>query len=371
MKHMIFEPIISGHVLEWLNHIYNYVAVQEEEYVFVLPLSFKHEKKRLAWAKASNISVVYLSDEESKICSNKNLLKSAFATSRLISQYAKKLSVDKVFLIFLMKTMPFLTFLLPTNVSVSGVLYRIYLYDEKKRGARLLLEKIRYWIIAKSKKVESVFVLNDTSGACRLNECYKTSKFVYLPDPLPNMKGPFRNVRQELKIPSDNKVFLQFGTIDSRKNSLTILNACLRMSDDEQKNKTVIFSGRIDAKIRSEFFSLVEKLNGKMQIIVEEGFLSYERLNDFCYSSDYLLVLYENVCQSSGTIGYGAFFGKPVLGPSKGLLGDLIKKYSLGIVLDDINPENVKTAMCTSCSPKKNDYCKSHTIESFCKVLLR
>ena len=143
------------------------------------------------------------------------------------------------------------------------------------------------------------------------------------------------------------------------------------MSDEERKNKTLIFSGRIDSKIRTDFFALVEKLKGKMQIVVEEGFLSYERLNDFCYSSDFLLVLYENVCQSSGTIGYGAFFEKPVLGPSKGLLGNLIKEYSLGVVLDCINPKNVKTAMCSLPSPKENDYCKSHTIDAFCKILFR
>ncbi|PWJ55903.1 MULTISPECIES: glycosyltransferase family 1 protein [unclassified Fibrobacter] len=371
MKIMIFETVISGHVLEWIHHIYEYASKEKNEYVFVLPPTFKDEQSRLTWSHANNIEFAYLSDIEVVKCTKGGLLKTAYEASRIIQNYVKLFRADELFLIFLMKTIPFLPFFLPSNVKVSGVLYRIYLYDSTKAGFRLFLEKIRYWILAKSKTIKNVFVLNDENVPSKFNHKYRTNKFIYLPDPLPQIDGPFYDLRNELGIPSLNKIFFQFGTIDKRKNSLTILEACLLMSEEECSDKTLIFSGRFDPTIKDEFCRLVSLLRNKMQVIILEGFISYQQLNNLCFTTDYIMTLYDNVCQSSGTIGYSAFFGKCVIGPSNGLLGDLIIKNKLGVVINQITPETVKQVMLSPIEKQQTTYISSHSVDDFCKVLFK
>ena len=73
---------------------------------------------------------------------------------------------------------------------------------------------------------------------------------------------------------------------------------------------------------------------------------------------------------SSGVIGYAALFGKPVIGPSKGLLGHLINKYQLGeTVGTPINKSFLNIQLCT---PRKTDlYINENLLTNFIKLIIR
>lgn len=370
MKKIIFEPTISGHVLEWIHHLYEYASSLDDNFVFILPSKFEIEKKHFFWKDAKNIEIKYLTENEEKKCTANGLLINAWNASWIIRKYVKTENASEVYLIFLMRLMPFLPFLLPRHTQTSGVLYRIYLYDNSKKRIRLSLEKIRYFIMAKSARVKNIYVLNDEKGAQEFNRTYGTDKFVPLVDPLPVIKGPFHNLKAELNIPSKNTVFFQFGTIDERKNSLNILDSLFLLDEKTLESFTFIFSGRISPNIRLSFFQKIDLLKSKVQIIVFEGFLPYERINDLCYTSDCILTLYTNICQSSGTIGYAAFFKKYIIGPSKGLLGNLIKDFHLGITIDEITPETISTALCKKFEDTPKLYCETHSVPKFCEIFL-
>lgn len=370
MKKIIFEPTISGHVLEWIHHLYEYASSLSDDFVFILSSKFKVEKKHFFWESAKNIKIIYLTEKEEKNCTTDGLLRNAWNASWIIRKYVKEENASEVYLIFLMRLMPFLPFLLPKHTQTSGVLYRIYLYDKTKKGIRLFLEKIRYFIMAKSAKVKNIYVLNDEKGAQEFNHAYNTEKFIPLVDPLPVIKGPFHDLRAELNIPSRNTVFFQFGTIDERKNSLNILDSLFLLEDKTLESFTFIFSGRISPKIRNQFFQKIDLLKPKVQIIVFEGFLPYERINDLCYTSDCILTLYTNVCQSSGTIGYAAFFKKYIIGPSNGLLGNLIQDFHLGITIDEITPKTISAALCKKFEDTPKLYCETHSVSNFCETFL-
>lgn len=61
--------------------------------------------------------------------------------------------------------------------------------------------------------------------------------------------------------------------------------------------------------------------------------------------TDYVLVPYKNVEQSSGIIGYAAQYNKPVIGPSEGLLGELIREYRLGYTITQLSVSNLSEKM--------------------------
>ena len=53
--------------------------------------------------------------------------------------------------------------------------------------------------------------------------------------------------------------------------------------------------------------------------------------------ADYILIPYKNTAQSSGVISYASQFCVPVIGPAEGLLGNLIRKFDMGLCIENPN----------------------------------
>ena len=368
---IIFESSIKGHVLEYLHNIYMYAKHCEDNFVFLLPRSFEKSKSILHWPEAANITFHFITDIEAEKCNQQSVLKSALERSRCIRYYAKDLKADNVFLIFLIRTMPFLPFYLPSKTQASGIIYSIPLYKSEQSRGQKIKDKIIYRLFARKNSIKNIFMLNDPKSAAHYNNKYNTNKFLHLTDPIPGIDmSQVKDMREELGIPAQNTVYLQFGSIDSRKNSLNILRALTLMSPGELKGKTFIFMGKLYSNIKEEFNKLVAQLSDKVQIIVNEGFVPYEYLNSMCYTTDVILTIYNNIEMSSGSIGYAAYFGKTVIGPSGGLLGNLIKDNNLGITIDNVTPENIKQALLADVKPLENNYKDSHSVKFFSETIL-
>lgn len=370
-SNIIFESNIKGHVLEYLHNIYMYAIHCEDNFIFLLPRSFEKTKSILDWPESANISFHFITDEEATKCNQPSILKSALARSRCIRKYAKNFNASNVFLLFLIRTMPLLPFYLPRGTKASGIIYAIPLYKPVQSRVQEIKDRMIYWLFARKKSIKNILLLNAPKSVEYYNKKYGTDKFVHIIDPIPEIDmSHVKNLREELGIPENNKIYLQSGSIDSRKNSLNILRALTLMSPEELKGKTFIFMGRLHDNIREEFNCLIEELKGKVHIIVKEGFVPYEFLNSMCYTADVILCIYNNVEMSSGTIGYAAHFGKPVIGPSAGLLGNLIKDNNLGLTIDKVSPESIKEALLTDIQTQRNQYKETHTVGSFCRTII-
>lgn len=371
MKILVYDSEITGHHLEYMHHIYSYAVNSENEFVFVVNKAFIQEKSKFDWPDAPNVEFVYLTDDEQKATDGSNLLKSAFKSSLILRKYAKQLGVDRVWLIMLMKLMPFLPFLLPKGVLISGILYRIYLYDKIKfSGMRLFLEQIRYKILSKHKNIGKVFVLNDKESMMQLNKMYKTQNFVYLPDPIPFIDdSKLTSVRDVLSVDASKNIYLHFGALDYRKGTIELLQAIDMLNPEEADERLFVFAGKVNEAMKDEFYNLLNKNRNRQRIKVFDEFCSYEFLNNLCYSCDAILVPYKNAIHSSGVIGYASYFKKPIIGPAAGMLGKIIVQYSMGVLLDEISPESIKKALLQELSKGSDLYVNEHKVENFCKVI--
>jgi hypothetical protein len=203
MKYLVFDTVLSGHHLEYLHHIYEGALSRlEDEFIFLVPQTFQQVSGHLPWPPTPNVRFDYIADADILRLETGRLLKDAWHKSLYVRRYALKNGVQQIFLIMLMPLMPFLPLMLPKCVQVSGVLYRIYLYDKDRiRGIRLALEKIRYQILAHNRSVRAVYVLNDQRAAQQMNCLYRTQNFRYIPDPVPHIDAlKLRDIRPEIGI---------------------------------------------------------------------------------------------------------------------------------------------------------------------------
>lgn len=371
MKTIVFSDIILGHYLEYVHHIYmGALEHKDEEFIFVIPEQFLEHKDKYEWPEADNISFEYLSADECQYCLPPSPLKAAWRKSKLIRTKCKKHRADRVILTNLSATIPFLPFLLPHGVKAKGVQYRIYRYGSQK-GIRLLFEKMRYQIMARHSQIASVMILNDRESADYFNKVYHTHKFMFLPDPVPEVdESQLKDLREELAIPKENKVFLLFGALSSRKGVFEVLEALQLLDKEPAHRTTMVFAGMIHKSIKERFFSFVNRINNGVQVIVFDRFCSYEELYNLCHTCNFILATYFNPDMSSGVIGYAAKFNKTVIGTGAGLLGNLISKNNLGITINEVSGKSIADAIASVPDWTGSQYASINTAKNFSKIML-
>ena len=334
MRTLIFDSSVTGHHLEYLHHYYmEAIGHTDEEYVIMVPNDFIKVKKEYDWPYSSNISFFYIPEEDEILLKETNFYKLGWNTSKILQRAVRKIKPDRVLLTMLMQFIPFIIFLLPRNVRVRGIMYKIYLYEVHRMGKlRLAAERLRFWLAARSSKIEQIFVLNDEDSARTFNTLYSTSKFRSLPDPVPSVDfSKVKSVREELGVSPVEKLYLHFGGLDGRKGTIDILKSIIASKKGELKDSCFVFAGRINKNTLNDFYDLLSVAKEKTRILVFDQFCSYDFLWNLCYSCDVILMPYNLTSLSSGILGYAAVFNKPVIGPDNGLIGNLIKKYELGI----------------------------------------
>ena len=209
MNILIFSHQVAGHHIEYMHHLYEEAQNRQgNSFFFLTSKEYVLNKDIYKWERSTNTKFIFLTDEEQRQADSKNQLEAAWFMSKILRRYTIKYQIDHVFLLWFIGLMPFLPFFLKKRISISGILYRIYLYKENELSwSRLFLERIRFWIISHSNKIKAVCVLNDENGASELNKRFVTGKFIYLPDPLPIIdKKHLKNIRKELNIDVSNTI---------------------------------------------------------------------------------------------------------------------------------------------------------------------
>lgn len=372
MKILIHCTSIGGHQLEYIHHLYmGALETIDNEYVFVVPKRFGIDSKNLEWPNASNINIVYIEENKSKQIDG-NILKQAFYKSKNLKEYIKKYSIDKVILIDLISYLPFIFLFVHKNVKIRGIIYKIYLYEWKCENIiKKTLDVIKYIIMRQFQIFEKVFILNDISAPSHLCKLYRTNKFCYLPDPVASL-GSYQgiNIREELGITSDKIVLLHPGGMLPYKGTLNILKAIDQMQPDECKRLVLITAGQ-STPIQPEFNKLVDKIKNKIQIIHIEGFIPFEQLADLFSTCDFVIIPYLTKSQSSGIVGHAAYYEKPVIVARGGVIGKMVRKWKLGILLDEPSIYCIQEFLSKDivAYQSKNTYCIDHSVEIFNKII--
>lgn len=369
-KRIIFDTIISGHHLEYLHHIYEGIC---DDCVIVVPNKFNLDKNKFDWPFKDNVVFDLIPDKVVDSINHKGHLSKSLLLSILLRKYIIKYEAEKVFLISSVDFYPFLPVFLPSKTLVSGIIYKIYLYEwEKYSIFQKIYEGIRIYSMTCSSKTGNIFVLNDKSATLYLNKLWKTDKFAYLVDPyVPCDESKLIDIRRELAIPNNALLFLHLGFMESRKGTLDILDAIMTLQNID--NKYFIFAGKVSDDIKIKFYESINKLANKKNIIVYDKFCEYSFFASLCKSCDCILIPYKRVSLSSGIINYASQFHKTVIGPSSGLIGKLIKRYRLGYTLDVCNGQNVRLTI-EKYKPirdaKWDKLLHDSTVEKFCKIIL-
>ena len=174
--------------------------------------------------------------------------------------------------------------------------------------------------------------------------------------------------------------FSFLGEISPRKGIFHLLKALNNLPHLNLDKINVTIAGN-PSIYKGKILIEIDKLNEKHPNLFKEVLLERitdDKFEELLYASDIVLCLHQVVEGSSGILGKAALFSKPVIGPNKGLIGELIDEYKLGIQIDTTVVEQIIYAINKAILLEDSlilrdcqKYVDEHSPDKFVKTLIK
>lgn len=383
MVKLIYDSAITGHHSEYISHLVDYLSEVHSEsvYYFVVSEEFKIAFPKVI-SKSKDCSFInweFIPKSRIKKIHDLSLIKRSFAELSLVEEYSKNLSATEVFLLYFNIFQIALIFKRPI-FRIKGILFLQFLRMEKAT----FKDKLKYYrkylttkLYSYNSKIISVFILNDENTVGYLNLEFKTNIYKMLPDPIPVYEEENNfDIYTYYNIPKNKKILLHPGSIDPRKGTYEIIDSIDLLKEKEIKEYAILIVGKAKSDIENIIKQKLSTLKNKhFTVVFDNTFVSNERLKSLFLQSYAVLMPYKNVEASSGVMGHATLMNKCVLAPDSGLIGEIIKKYKLGVLInkpsafniakgiEDLRDFNIDELLSAK-------FASQHTVEVFCSSLL-
>ncbi|SHN06905.1 Glycosyltransferase involved in cell wall bisynthesis [Cyclobacterium lianum] len=381
MRILLFDIFITGHHSEYINHLVDYIVEKDttNEFFFVVHPIFLNEFPYIKEKSVTNknINWVEVSQKEFDSSCNGNILKKSLRLYRIMNKYALLYKVEHAILLSL-NSFQFSLSIFRSSYGISGILFKQFSRTSKSRNPIMYYRKyLQTFLVTINKKIKEIFILNDDVTVNYLNLQFRTSIFKVLPDPIPEilpLKG--FDMYKQYNIDKGKAVFLHIGSLGERKGTFDILKS-VELLPIEVRNKIfVLLVGKVNSEIENRINKMIEELNISSVCFFENDFVSNEKMKSLFLQCSSVLVPYKNPESSSGIIGHAAASKKPVISPSLGLLGELVKTYDLGFTIKENSPKCISQAIIGvldtpfTKTSRQMEFVKSHSPCSFSKIIL-
>lgn len=357
---MIFDPSagLGGHHAEYIEHILRYWAEWNGQGYFTVvtsPYFVAGFVEELPNNYRDRVKLMPLTELEiSELRAQGSVFKQALFEWRLFKQYAQQTRCSHGISMYIDRLLLPLAFGLHAPCTISGIYFRPsfhYKYFEAYQPSRKdSLQALRQqWILRgalRNHTLTTLFSL-DPLATKYIRQLSDKTDVITLVDPVkipmtPENQAKLTNdFRQKLHISPDRRIFLLFGVLTARKGINQVLDAICLLDQAVTQKICLLLVGRIELDMVQiqEKLQQVRELTGA-QIILDNQFVSEENIQNYFCLTDVVLATYQRHVGMSGIVLRAAAAGKPLLSTDYGLMGELVRKYQLGLV---VNCEDART----------------------------
>lgn len=181
------------------------------------------------------------------------------------------------------------------------------------------------------------------------NRVLATRKYRYLPDYV-DRTPPYPRGREQLGLPEDRLICSFLGVIDERKGALRFLAALEKALANDAwlgLNCAFVFAGAVSPDIRADFNALANRLKETSQapIAVIDDFIPRRDFVTHIAASDVIAIPYPRHTGMSSLLLQAAAYGKLVIGPEYGTVGEMIRHDGMGENCDPLDPAALSGAV--------------------------
>ena len=379
---MLFDLEVGGHHAGYIRHLLHYWPSKNDQPCpdpsclagrISLVVSPEFLRKHLDVVKirtAANVKWVAISEAELSWyqATSRSLVRRAWVEWRLFCRYAKRLRANQALIMYVDRFQLPLALRLPVPCNLSGIYFRPTFHYQSFLGYNAFLkacanarsERVRafrqslLWRLAcRHPRLKVLFSLDPLAvePLQRFGKMAKHpfgTKVVHLPDPVElyakeTGSRMIDELRDELGIEAGRRVFLLFGVLSERKGIYELLDCLNLLATSELARLSLLLVGQVtvtdEARLQAKIHSISRAM--PIQIIMRNQFIAEEDVALYFELADVILAPYQRHVGMSGILVLAAAASKPVLASNYGLMGEMVRRRSLGITVDSTKPNEI------------------------------
>lgn len=380
-KILLFDLDFTGHHAGYIQNLIRYWRDEKlpgKLYVVVTPKFVQLHTdvvKIAADNPKNNIIFVTISPEEEAAIKAKNsginrTIRS-FQEWNLLCKYASKLEVNHCLLMY------FDSFQLPLSLggkppcALSGIYFRPVFHYSSFEGFRPSWRERSWQIRDKfflSRILGNSYFYNlfclDPFVVAHISKKHRELRVMHLADPVKIYDYPDSEIdaiKKDLGIQNNRKIFLIFGAPRKRKGIYELLDAISLLPSDLCEKFCLLLVGPVASEELVE--TRIEEISKSLpvQFVKYDKFIPDEQIQPYFQIADFILAPYQRHIGMSAILVRAAGAQKPVLSSNYGLMGEMVKRYKLGIAVDSTVPSEITkglTQMLLEPSTKFGDISK-------------
>ncbi|MCW5791031.1 MAG: glycosyltransferase [Polyangiaceae bacterium] len=395
---LVFEPHTGGHHASYLASLLAHGPDDRPSSWVVAPSFPERHPELMSNAARRGISVVPLTPEEGAALTRSGRgrlapARRALTEWGLLCRYATRLGASQAVTLYFD---PLLQLCLPLRFSapvpISGIYFRPTLHypgfpDGPALGARERLRAARQTLALRAAlghpRLGVIFSL-DPLAVPALQALGPQERVRPLPDPvepLVSSAAEIEALRSRLQIAPERKIALMFGALTARKGLSETLRALGALRRAELSRLTLLVVGRVAPALYAEVERARRSLGARApgSVVVQDEFVPEGEVQRYFELADVVLAPYQEHVGSSGIQIRAAAAGRPLIGPSYGLMGELTRRHRLGARVDSTSPQAILEALravlqgsSLGVSPaEQRRFAESHTGASFAEAFFR
>jgi glycosyltransferase involved in cell wall biosynthesis len=364
---LLFDLALGGHHGNYIKYLIEYAHQQSFAGVIDIVVSqhfFETHPDTVravgAYASPAINFVPITVAEEASLGSRQKRLDRVFRNFRewqLFHRYAKKLGTTHALIMY------FDTCKLPLLAGVAspcpftGIYFRPTFHYGRfgnhrsswRESWQKLREKAALKKILGNPQLDTLLCL-DPFAAQEMAESPYRNKIIHLVDPVPvaiSMEMDVFALRAKLGIEAHRQVFLLFGALDERKGIYQLLDAIKLLSSESCSRFCLLLVGKTSRQEQERIQPQITEIRAAhpVQLIECYEFISEQEVSTYFQLADVILAPYQRHVGMSGILLLAAAAAKPVLSSDYGLMGELVRKYHLGLAIDSSQPTEIATAI--------------------------
>jgi glycosyltransferase involved in cell wall biosynthesis len=363
---LLFDLSIYGHHPGYIRYLIEYWVIHSISgrlSMLVSPLFLTEHADVVQLTDKDNCHnvqfIAITPEEQSTLALRKSSIsrnKRNFQEWHLFCQYAKKLQIDHALIMYLDTYQIQIALGFNAPCPISGIYFRpTFHYPNFSKNNVSQREKIQYFWervllnrVFQNKNFRHLLSL-DPFVIPFIDHIPTWASALHLPDPVRLIAPPvdldlkLLKLKKKLGIEDDRKIFLMFGALTARKGIYKVLEAMQLVSPEQSQKICLLLIGEADADNQRRIMSQVNTLRERLpvQIVCHYQFVPESDVQMYFYLSDVILATYQRHVGMSGILILAAAAQKIVLSSNYGLMGEIVRRYQLGLSLDSTNPREI------------------------------
>jgi len=347
---LLFDTITDGHHPDYLIHLIGFYSGKKDVELYVSTgESFKSQFDARQKAEdnpwGDNVTFLPIPTDKLNSIHSKSIYLRSIIEWNLLVETAKEINASQVLLMYFDYYQMGILIGKKAPCPVSAIYFRPN-FTENNNGVYPQIKKWMLSKVLKSGQIQNLFCLVHALVPYMKGQKTQT-QIIPICDPIKQFqisKSEIAEFKNKFKVPTDKKIFLNFGYLDDRKGMEVFIDACSTLSKEALAKICLLLAGPVPEYYEKIIEAKLAQVP-ELEVIRCYGYLPAREVQICFEISDVVLILYQDFLNMSSVLIRAAMANKPTFATQIGMIGELVSKHNVGVTVDATSVSEVASEL--------------------------